>query len=396
MIRPRRRVFLTCIGVLILQLAVVPPFLWVMTTNPTSVGDSSSLSHSSSSSSALLWSFLEDPMMTWIQPSNHTHSFRTRQNPDFYNYVFPNFPKQVRNLTNLSTGSTSSGSVTNAKVQLPILVVGLPKAGTSSLFHFFSCHGFASQHWYCCGPQRDAQRVDYGNYYMSDCMLYNLHHNRSILDGCGQYDVYTELNGPRRVRNTGQVPWGFPLARIFLPQHFQLQQLHDFAPNATWILNTRPIEDWIRSLWKWNRQLPRELVNEIVFQRQASRKPIGRLEHQEFLRQFYQIHIETVRTFVQNHPSHYLIELDISKNDTAATLTQALGGDNPPTNSGSNKSGSATTGSSTGNDDARDRRDRFFAWNASCWKNVNQNAALLPSENKDDSNLTKISSRIKA
>lgn len=36
------------------------------------------------------------------------------------------------------------------KLPLPIIVMGFPKAGTSSLFAFFQRQGFASQHWYCC------------------------------------------------------------------------------------------------------------------------------------------------------------------------------------------------------------------------------------------------------
>ena len=32
----------------------------------------------------------------------------------------------------------------------PIIVMGFPKAGTSSLFTFFQKQGLISQHWYCC------------------------------------------------------------------------------------------------------------------------------------------------------------------------------------------------------------------------------------------------------
>jgi hypothetical protein len=33
----------------------------------------------------------------------------------------------------------------------PIIVMGFPKAGTSSIFAFFQRQGLLSQHWYCCG-----------------------------------------------------------------------------------------------------------------------------------------------------------------------------------------------------------------------------------------------------
>ena len=32
----------------------------------------------------------------------------------------------------------------------PIIVMGFPKAGTSSIFSFFQTQGLSSQHWYCC------------------------------------------------------------------------------------------------------------------------------------------------------------------------------------------------------------------------------------------------------
>jgi len=32
----------------------------------------------------------------------------------------------------------------------PIIVMGFPKAGTSSIFSFFQRQGLVSQHWYCC------------------------------------------------------------------------------------------------------------------------------------------------------------------------------------------------------------------------------------------------------
>jgi hypothetical protein len=41
----------------------------------------------------------------------------------------------------------------------PIIVMGFPKAGTSSIFSFFQRQGLNSQHWYCC------QRKFYLSYY---------------------------------------------------------------------------------------------------------------------------------------------------------------------------------------------------------------------------------------
>jgi hypothetical protein len=143
------------------------------------------------------------------------------------------------------------------QLPMPILVMGFPKAGTSSIFTFFQRQGLKSQHWYCCKPQNDPQRG--GPALMSGCMLLNLARNTSILHRCGHFELYSEMNGPRPQhvdRPTGRV--GYPLddgkidfdgpgPRLFFPQHFNIQEIHDEYPNATWILNLRPVKTWVNS-----------------------------------------------------------------------------------------------------------------------------------------------------
>ena len=66
-------------------------------------------------------------------------------------------------------------------------------------------------------------------------MRSNQKRKRPILEGCGDYQVYAQMDG--EVGN-----------RIFLPQHFLLGALHEYAPNATLILNLRPAADWVHSV----------------------------------------------------------------------------------------------------------------------------------------------------
>ena len=72
---------------------------------------------------------------------------------------------------------------------------------------------------------------------MADCLLNNLRKNKSdILGGCGNFDVYSEINGPRKEKyhfeerrrkgyllDDGSVDFDGPGKRIFFPQHFRIQ-----------------------------------------------------------------------------------------------------------------------------------------------------------------------------
>lgn len=262
----------------------------------------------------------------------------------------------------------------------PILVVGLPKAGTSSLFEFFSCHGIYAQHWYCCGPQTGADLPGskagprFGPSYMSHCLLENLQEqarqreqanspqgfdskwNHSILDGCGDYHAYTELNGPYIPSENENETDPFRSSKgIFLPQHYHLEELHAAAPTATWILNVRDVKDWIRSVQNVPaRSLVERLEYEVLVRHASNDKyqqyndlkdylmkrktttlrgksnstKIPRWKQEEsFLRDFWYDHIQRIQDFVKHHDEHHLIVVNISNPDAGSQLSADLWGD---------------------------------------------------------------------
>ena len=161
---------------------------------------------------------------------------------------------------------------------------------------------------------------------MVDCMLYNLQHHLPIFDGCGDYDVYTEINGPRR--KAGKIPWSHPRARIFLPQHYHLQEIHEQYPQATLILNTRPTHEWILSVCNWGNLLARQFANE-VHSVEGGALPFSQqgcgAQMDLFLTKLFDDHSALVKAFVEQHPSHTLIEVDISKNETGRIIIDAFG-----------------------------------------------------------------------
>jgi hypothetical protein len=251
------------------------------------------------------------------------------------------------------------------KLPKPIINVGFPKAGTSSIFSFFHCNGLKGQHWFCCEEQNHPAGTKH-RHLMSRCILENLIENhrfqlnisrprKDILEGCGDYDFYSEINGPRvfegsrfRILNddgthdtrshTKREP------RLILPQHHYLEDLHAQFPNATFILNLRPTHEWVESVMRWGTTLRVEIPNEFWVQDQlrgfsafADNVTLqhhgitGRLPPKKVsvlnvtLAYLMDYHSNYVREFVRRHPSHTLLEVDITRNETGQILADAFG-----------------------------------------------------------------------
>ncbi len=248
----------------------------------------------------------------------------------------------------------------------PIINVGFPKAGTSTIFSFFHCNGLKAQHWYCCEDQQHPSYARY-NKLMSSCMLRNMVAQKPIFEDCGDYDVYTEINGPRHSSQTQDrtmLDDGTLLSklesaelkrRIFFPQHHHLDKIHDQYPNATLILNKRETEAWIQSVLDWNANLQYHLLNEF-YQQNATRflfenvtgQDVGEeektdtdnrkkrntktklsfgnsIKRRNLLKSVCFYHIQYVRDWVASHPSHALVEIDITDEDAGKTLARAFG-----------------------------------------------------------------------
>ncbi len=247
----------------------------------------------------------------------------------------------------------------------PIINVGFPKAGTSTIFSFFHCNGLKAQHWYCC---EDQKHPSYSRLYklMSSCVLRNMASQKPIFDNCGDYDVYTEINGPRhsaQSQDNTQLDDGTILSklestelkrRILFPQHHHLDKIHDQYPNATFILHKRDTESWIQSVLDWNAGLQYHILNEfyeknatrflfenVTVQHEVSfvdpiqadnrtsrvkKLPFGNSsKRRNLLKTVYEYHMQHVRDWVASHPSHALIEIDIAAEDTGKTLANAFG-----------------------------------------------------------------------
>jgi hypothetical protein len=125
-----------------------------------------------------------------------------------------------------------------------------------------------------------------------------------MLEGCGDYDVYAQLDAELG-------------ASIHLPQHFELDRLHAYAPQATFLLSLRPARDWIHSVTNWyglgGRFLRRFHVD------------VKRVNRTRALEEIYLNHTRRIRDFVRLHPSHPLVEVNITSPDAGRVLSDAFG-----------------------------------------------------------------------
>lgn len=120
---------------------------------------------------------------------------------------------------------------------------------------------------------------------------------------------------------------GHPLStrfqdECFFPQLELLETLHDEAPNATFIMNFRPIQDWIKSMKTWSGMVGRfSLCN---FPNMRLGIPANRRKPEAALTQFLCSHVLHARHFVEEFPSHALIELDLYDQETVAFVLTSL------------------------------------------------------------------------
>ena len=228
-----------------------------------------------------------------------------------------------------STKPVQSSSIyDNAKkfvdplVPLPILNVGMPKLGSTSLFYYFNCKGLNATHWNLNVTEfeglcmRDAARVNLPP--LATCAP----HTHAIT----QMDVAFPMGS---AYGQGRVPNAFQTTEkrddCFFPQLSLLEAIHNESPNATLILTFRPMADWTKSILNWYSMLERlqqcHLPN-LPRGTPAFLEKNHTSELEETMTRFFCSHVLHVRNFVAKYPSHNLIELDLYDPRTPILLDQ--------------------------------------------------------------------------
>ena len=237
-----------------------------------------------------------------------------------------------------STLQTSFRSERNT----PIILVGLPRSGSSAIHDYFQCHGWSSVHYCCGGKSTSFPCLDEPT--CGKCILKNMKNHQHPFEGCGpekvlvwsQFDVETA-------------------DKWFLPQHFALGLLHEAYPNATWILNTRgSSREWAESVFHWHsttsrffatyglRLEPRHALTipppspddavtaeeiESDMQLQLDARVRNRTEHLRkfvLLKRIYENHTATIYRWVHQFPSHPFLHVNVDEKSSLKLLDRAF------------------------------------------------------------------------
>lgn len=211
--------------------------------------------------------------------------------------------------------SSEVGSMTmNAPIQstqktrllpTPILLVGVPKTGTSTIHSFFERSGYRSSHFRCLNNKL----------YCGLCIKVAIEQGKPPLQTCGNYEVWAQMD----VENLGQ---------CHFPQIHNLEILHHEAPNATWVLSLRNMTRWAHSVQNWVGHV-RSLAARL-----AKCEGGPKSKRAPDLIQWHYEHIQRIREFVKNHPSHTLVEVNIEDPHAGERMSQWFGTATPATNWG--------------------------------------------------------------
>ena len=181
----------------------------------------------------------------------------------------------------------------------PLLVVGLPKAGTSSIAEYFRCGGIEKvAHHKCLNRACGA------------IIQKNLQAGRSPLFATGKNDVYVQIDVELNVDK------GLP---CFFPQIEALEDLHHAHPNSTLLLNTRDINAWVRSVRAWAGMDTR------LSKCNITGLPAGKGLKERELKRFFSNQALRVAKFVDRFPSHQLVNVKIDSPDAGEVMETAFG-----------------------------------------------------------------------
>ena len=180
--------------------------------------------------------------------------------------------------------------------------VGLPKSGSSSVLDYFRCGGVTASHWLCGEGGEPARKKDIRRRECGRCALLNHQAGRPILEGCGEYQVWAQLDSE-------------DAETCFLPQVEALGELHDQFPDAMFILPLRPVEHWLASVNEWHG----------MRQRLQKCRSMQQVVTDDDYKQYYYNHTQTIREFVAAHPSHKLVEFDVEAVAAGTALEDATG-----------------------------------------------------------------------
>lgn len=249
------------------------------------------------------------------------HAKNSTQN-DLPSCLFPNKKKTSTMVQNLLTGNPNSANSSSPLLPLPVMNLGLPKCGSTTLYNFFRCIGLRTTHW--------AVNTEF---FEGLCMRDAVNAGLPPIKTCAPHtDAFTQFDVefPFGYTNAHSdiAPQFYSYAKrddCFFPQLSLLEEIHAENPTVTFVMNFRPIHDWIRSVRGWGDMMKRfRACNLPNLPMGYPKNPKNETQVFATMTQFWCSHVQHVRNFVEAHPSHALIELDLYDTDHSKEVMSAL------------------------------------------------------------------------
>ncbi|KAL3805773.1 hypothetical protein ACHAW5_000023 [Stephanodiscus triporus] len=170
----------------------------------------------------------------------------------------------------------------------PVINLGMPKIGSTSLQHFFACAGYGASHWWCGRGTHCAR-----------CIQDSVKHGLPPFQKCkGSGPMYSQIDG------SGMG------GKMYFPQVELLDEIVRAYPNATFFLTFRSMDGWYRSISKWKPNKINKNMKSLK-DRMAGANitglPVGS-DGLESFADFFCNHVRRVREVV---PRDRLVEIDI-------------------------------------------------------------------------------------
>lgn len=215
---------------------------------------------------------------------------------------------------------------------LPILNVGFPKAGSTTLNDYFQCIGLTTTH-------------DQNGYMMFQSVKSNI----TLffpLDEDKKIKLLKHFRSTRsyinRMKADAFMQLDFNFERGYYPQISLLDEMHEEKPNSTFVFNFRPLNDWIGSVSRWFGMKQRFSQFEVpgLIMTKSQRMKIQKMYFNETFKgnkkaelelleirqlvRWWCGHVNHIRNYVKQYPSHKLIELDLYDTDETSKVLYDL------------------------------------------------------------------------
>lgn len=196
------------------------------------------------------------------------------------------------------------------KLPTPIIIMGLMKAGTTSVYGYFQCGLDPTtsrlSHYDCKPTRKDPEKIGMA---CGKRMRRNLTKNhKPAFDTMDNFTLYAELDAQEL--NGGMT----------LPQWDYLEPIYKQFPSASWILNVREPRKWLNSVDRW-KDLRERFVNNPFL----PDLPVGVGKEDSEMIRFYERQAQRIRDFADAHPSLSLVEVPIDSPNAGSIMEEAFG-----------------------------------------------------------------------